>query len=510
MKLKLITLAVAATLVTPAAFANIAPESVAGVQKIILSGAGPDGFVESAVRGMLEPGTIKTYRDNAHATLAFQHRAWYGLAIGTPGVTAGTPILFVHRVKGGAGVGAVARASRIETLDFRTLWGSGSGCTAGGAAAGDAGKVYDYFCPTRGLDPDSPDFANPALNNGVPSDFGVSDVSPALFKAPYNVEFGQTQLSSTELAKLTIRPTTVALMGIVVTNDVPLTTVISRADYGNMLMGNIQDWTQIDGSLGGNTQVVVCRQANGAGAQASYNSFFNNFPCESAFAGAVAPTSMYADNASGIVSGSGNHSDPFVIDPTQGYTVVNNSTSGDVRNCLKNAQNHTDHKIKADDGRWYLTKFSNSVDPFKAIGVLSGDSYGSENGWTYRNIDGAGSFAPATQTASIGATGFAPSKANLLSGAWDLAVELTMQYRNANVTNPQGDVITPLAGTKKAFADELIKRSGDPARISLNSKKNVYAALPDYYDPTASATNKAHVALGSRQGNMCSPLRRKY
>jgi hypothetical protein len=521
MKLKHITLAVAATLVAPAAFANVAPESVPGVQKIVLSGAtAPDGFVESSVKEMLDPATIKTYRDNAYATLAFQHRAWYGLAkAGIPGVTAGTPILFVKRSKGGSvqGVDPVARASRIESLDF-------SACVADGVTAvtKDGGKVYDYFCPTKGLDPDSPDFANPALNNGVVSDFGVSDVSPAMFKAPFNVEFGAGQLTASEAAKLTVKPVNTVIMGIVATNDVPLSTVITRADYGNMLMGNIQDWTQIydkdydgvndfDGSpVSGNTNVVACRRVNGSGTQASYNWFFNNFPCESAFNGSQAPTTMLADNASGIVGGSGTEADPFVIDPTQGYTVVNNSTSGDVRNCLANAQNHTDHKIKGEDGNWYVTKFSNSAEPFKAIAVLSADGYGKESGWAYRNLYGAGSFAPATQTASAGATGIAPSKANLLDGSWELAVELTMQYRNASVTNVQGDSIAALTGVKKAFADELIKRSGDPAKIDLNSKKQVYAALPDYYDPTAGGVYTAHTALGSHQGNMCKPLMRKY
>ena len=508
MQMKTLVLAVAAALAAPAAFATPTPEAVPGVQKIVLSGAtAPDGFVESAVKEMLDPATIKTYRDNA-TSLAFQHRAWYGKAkAGIPGVTAGTPILFVKRSKGGSvwGVDPVARASRIESIDF-------SACTASGVPlVNDGNRVYDYLCPTKGLDPDSPNFKNAALNNGVPSDFGVSDVSPALFKAPYNVEFGQSELSVAETAKLTIKPVNTVIMGIVATNNVPLTTKLTRTDYGNMLMGKVQDWTQIDPSLGGNTQVVACRRVNGSGTQASYNWFFNNFPCESAFNGAVAPTSMYTNNASGIVSGTGTEADPFVIDPMQGYTVVNNSTSGDVRNCLKNAQNRTDHKIKGDDGKWYLTKFSNSlVDPFKAVGVLSGDSYGSESGWTYRNIYGAGSFDMTTQTGSPGNTGIQPSKASLLGGDWDFAVELTMQYRNANVTNPQGDVITPIAGVKKAFADELIKRSGDPAKIALNSKKNVYAALPDYYNPNANPTNTANVALGSHQGNMCKPLVRKY
>lgn len=506
MRLNTLALAVAATLAAAPAFAVSNPETVAGVHKIVMSGAtAPDGFIKSAAEEMLKPG-FSTYRNN-DTSQAFQHRAWYGLAkAGIPGVAENTPILFVKRSKGGSvwGVNPVARASRIESLDFST-------CTTGGSADGTS---YNYFCGVKGLDPDSPDFNDPTKNNGVVSDMGVSDVAPALFKAPYNVEYGQTELDGSEVAALTAFPVNTLMMGLVATNDVPLTTKLTRAAYGNMLMGNIQDWTQIDDTLTGNTQVVVCRRVNGSGTQASYNWFFNNFPCQSAFNGFVAPADMVDNSVSGLDTSDGKDGSTQLkaihIDPTAGYTVVNNSTSGDVRNCLKNAQNHTDHTIKSDDGKYYTVKFSNSTSPFKAIGVLSADSYGSENGWAFRNMGGAGSFSPATQTGSAGATGIAPSKANLLSGAWDFAVELTMQYRNVAVTNPQGDSVPALTGVKKAFADELIKRAGDPAKIDLNSKKNVYAALPDYYDPTAGGVFTAHTALGSHQGNMCKPLVRQY
>ena len=521
MKLKQISLAVAAALLATPAFANIAPETVPGVEKIVMSGAtAPDSFVEGSVIEMIDPATLKTYRDNATAG-AFQHRAWFGNAkAGIPGVTAGTPILFVKRSKGGSvwGVDPVARASRIESLDFAS-------CVAGGAAAGDGGKVYDYFCPVKGLDPVSPDFANPALNNGVISDVGVSDVSPALFKAPYNVEFGQTELAVAEVNRLTILPVNTVIMGLSATNAVPLSTVLSRADYGNMLMGNIQDWGQIydkdfdgvndfDGTpvvAGANgTPVTVCRRVNGSGTQASYNWFFNNFPCESAFSGQIPPADMKANSASGITGGDGSAGNPFTIDPSVGYTVVNNSTSGDVRNCLKNANAMTDHTIVSDDGFSYTIQFSKSATPVQAIGVLSADSLGKESGWTFRNIYGAGSYDPKNQVGSAGATGVAPSKANLLSGIWDFAVELTMQYRNVSVTNPQNDVVAPLSGTKLSFVKELIKRSGDPAKIDLNSVKNAYAALPDFYDPYAGGAESAHTAFGSHQGNMCKPYVRKF
>jgi hypothetical protein len=523
MILKQITLAIAATLVTPAVLANIAPEGIPGVHKIVLSGTSrTDEFIESAVKEMLDPASIKTYRDNSLSS-AFRHRAWFGYVKSmTPGVSPGTPILFVKRSTGDSfwGVDPVARASRIESLDF-------SACTLGGAAAGDADKVYDYFCPTKGLDPASSNFANPGINNGVVSDFGVSDVSPLLFKAPYNVEYYRTQLSDAEVAKLTIMPFMMQMMGLAVTDSVPLSTVISRADYGNMLMGNVADWSQIydkdfdgtndfDGSaVSGNNQVVVCRRSNGSGTQAAYNWYFNNFPCELAFGGSQAPSTMYADNASGISGGPGTSSiKPFIIDPTAGFTVVNNPTSGDVRNCLKNAQNNTDHLILSDDFRWYKIQFSNSTNPFKAIGVLEADSYGKESGWTFRNIYGAGSFSPFTQTASVGATGIAPSKANLLTGAWEFAVELTLQYRNANVINPQGDVITPPTGVKYGFVIDLMRRATYPPKFDSNSMRNAYAALPSGYnyfgyfpyDPAHSQ----HTALGNHPGNMCQPMMRSY
>lgn len=509
MQLRILALAVAASLGTAPAFAVPNPEAVPGVVKIIMSGAtAPDLFIKSAVEEMLKPGYF-TYRNN-DTSRAFQYRAWYGQAkAGIPGVPENTPILFVKRSKGGSvwGVNPVARASRIETLDFAT-------CTTGGAADG---TTYNYFCGLKGLDPDSPDFTNPTRNNGAVSDMGVSDIAPAIFKAPYNVEFGQTQLSAAEAARLTVKPVNTLMMGLVATQQVPLSTRITRADYGNMLMGNIYDWTQIDASLTGNTQVVVCRRVDGSGTQASYNWYFNNFPCQSAFNAAVPPATMGVngtggDNDSGVVGGDGTQANPYLIDPSVGFTVVNNSTSGDVRNCLIRANRGQDHTILGEDGKWYRIQFSKSG-PVKAIGTLSLDSYGTTGDgtdWTFRMMDGAGSFNAATQTASSGATGIAPSKANLLTGAYDFAVELTMQYRNVAVTNPQGDVVPPLTGVKKAFADELIKRSGDPAKIAANAKANAYAALPDYYNPTANATNQAHVALGSRGGNQCSPLVRKY
>jgi len=300
-------------------------------------------------------------------------------------------------------------------------------------------------------------------------------------------------------------------MGVVATNAVPDTTVLSRSNYTAMLAGLIQDWSQIDSNITtGNTNVVVCRRVQGSGTQASYNWFFNNFPCQNQFAGTVAPTRMVADSASGIVSGTGTELDPFIIDPTAGYTVVENPGSGDVRNCLARAGGATvsgtrNHKFKGDNGSWYQIQFSNSANPFRAIGVLSADSYTSAfpnsaaSVWSFRNMDGAGIYNLATQAPGTGpGTGVAPSKANLVSGRWDFGAELSAQYRKTGVINVFGDNVAALAGTKKTFVDEFIKRAGDPA---FNNVPHT-AALPPTYDPTTTA----NVAKGTRFANMCSPL----
>jgi hypothetical protein len=476
-------------------------------ERVILSGAtAPDNFLATIVTQLYEPG-FHTYLDDNGTPANFADdgnawRAWFGKVKSTPDIPAaiqGQNILFIKRRRGGSvwGVNPVARAQRIAVIDRNAVT-----CVL------NAGT---YRCPIIGIDPGLPGYLNPA-NPGLTSDFGVSDVEPAMFKGPYNVEFGQNQLSAAETARLSVKPVNVIIMGIVATNAVPDTTNISRSDYTAMLSNLYTDWSQVDPTIvGGNTQVVVCRRVQGSGTQTSYNWFFNNFPCQSQFAGALAPARMITESASGITGGTGTQADPFTIDPTAGYTVVENSGSGNVRNCLAAAQNHTNLDFLHEDGMWYRIQFGNSVDPFRAIGVLSADSASSanpaHNGWSFRYIDGAGVYNINTQALASGpGTGVAPSKANLMTGKWDFAVELAMQYRNVQVTNEHGDVILAIGGMKLAFADEVIRRAGDPAFNTVNWT----AALPPTFIPVLDANGVPtnNVARGTRFGNTCSPLQK--
>jgi len=472
------------------------PAIPAGTKVVFLSGASaPDNFLADIANSMLTG--VTAIRSNDSGIL---HRAFLGkAAAGIPGVAVGTDVLFIKRSKGGSvfGVDPLARASRIETLDFNN-------CVVSAAP-------WAWSCGTKGIDPGIAGHET-AANTGLVADFGVSDVEPRMFAEPYNTENGQPALSAAELGRLANKPLNQIMMGIVATNAVADTTYISRAQYGAMLAGKLDTWEQVDGS---SDPVVVCRRVNGSGTQTSYNWFFTGFPCNSSSNGFTDTPPAFADNSFGFDGAhAGTAADPFIIDPTAGLTIVENSGSGDVRNCLKAAQNGTDFTVTGSNNQVYKVLFSAVGGPSKAIGVLSLDSYNNANaagsGFTFRHLDGAGSFNGATQVSSAGATGMAPSKANLLNGKYDFVVELSMQARSAAVTNVNGDVVPAITAdaVKNAFYNEFVKRAGSTKYTgndggTFTSVPNAFASLPQF---TSYATKPTFVSKFSRNGNTCAPL----
>jgi len=497
--------------------------------EIYLSGASaPQNLLGEIANKFFDAGQgIFVYHDNNATAATFtddgrSYRAYYGVVKNDPSINpalVGKKVRLINRAKGGSvwGVNPVARAEAIANLKI-----SMADCVL---------NTSIYRCPEQGSDATQNNTAN-----RVP-DFGVSDVEPNMFKGPLNVEFGAVQLSASEATIFggTQFGASSLMMGMVATDSVPSTLKLSTADYGAMLTANVPVWDLVgDGSVTG--PVTVCRRVQGSGTQASYNWYFNNFPCTTdslAGNGSTAPARM-ADsagfddgNGDGIPDGSlGTSGDPIEINPDVGYTVVENPSSGNVRDCLARAQSGTDHQFTGDDGKVYKVLFSKAgVD--KAIGVLSLDSLNSESGWSFRALDGAGRINPATDlfectSADQHDCGVAPAKANHRDGIYDFAVELSLQYRNATKTNAGnaagcvGDascqtvegLTNPVNALKKAFADDFIKFLGDPAVLDTLAAgpKAATMALPIAFTPDG--TN--NVAKATRFGNTCSPLQKQF
>lgn len=500
--MKLSKIALACSLAVAAMSAQAAgPTIAAGTKVVFLSGASaPDNFLADIAANMLTGEIAIRSTDSG-----ILHRAYYGkAAAGIPGITAGTDVLFIKRSKGGSvfGVDTVARAQRVETLDL-------TNCTA--LTVNGTTQPYSWSCGTKGIDPGITGY-NTGANTGLVADFGVSDVEPSLFKTPYNTENGSPALTNAELASLANKPVNQVMMGIVATDAVAATTHISRAQYGAMLAGKLADWSSIDSSA---DAVVVCRRVDGSGTQASYNWFFSGFPCNLASNGfADTPPAAATDSFGYDGAHAGTALDPIIIDPTLGLTIVENSGSGDVRNCLKAAQNKTDFTVTGSNAKVYKVTFSGLTSPAKAIGVLSLDSYKSAlvvgSGFSFRHLDGAGVFDGTNQTSSASATGVAPSKTNLINGKYDFVVELSMQARNKSVTNVQGDVVPAITGDtfKNAFYTQFLKLAGSTKYTgneggTFTTVPNAFATLPtvDSY-----ATKPALVSKYSRNGNTCAPL----
>ena len=505
MKLSKIALSCALACTAMSAQAASVPVPV-GTTTVYLSGAtAPDNFLQDIATNLLQPGFIS-------ATSGTNYRAFLGKAAAIPGVTNGTDILFIKRSKGGSvwGVDPVARANRIETIDL-------SSCTL-------VNPTTYINCAVKGIDPGlagNADLSNP----GIVSDFGVSDVEAKMFKFPFNTENDQSALTAEEVAVLQPKPINQIMMGIVATNAVPAATYISRSAYGAMLAGKIRSWDQLDANLSG--PVTVCRRVDGSGTQTSYNWFFSGFPCNATDSGYLETPPASVTDSDSITGGTGTSADPFIIDPS-GYTVFENSTSGDVRNCLNKAQSGGVHKVRGENDLWYQVTFPANT---KAIGVLSLDSYKDvtvgTTGWNFRMLDGAGTYTVGknvgttpvmnADVASAGATGIAPSKDNLLNGKYDFTVELSMQYRKDPVTNVNGDTVIPLTApanaTKLAVVNEFIIRAGDTrytgndgiaaAGLAATSVPKAYASLPQYFSYT---TKPLYVSKYSRNANTCAPL----
>lgn len=449
------------------------------------------------------------------------------------GQPVGTMVRINHRAKGGSvwGVDPVGRAhetyAATDTYGSVQVHSSNVGQSKGRIAwmpivsancGTPAASGRDFDCGEYGND-------NPTLNPativdvnkrfpaGRVTDFGVSDVEPPMFKDPLNVEFGQSALANPS-AVLSWQAVNGLLFGVAATNGadgvstgtdgVPGTIPLNRAIVSALLNGAITEWTTLEPAATTNPQVVICRRVQGSGTQATFNAYFNLFPCNtgsiygtgSTLALRMIDSAGYDDSTPGVIN----------IDASLGLTVVENPSSGNVADCLRIADNGGTHSFVGDDGRTVNVNFVGSG--YRAIGNLSKDTAETAD-WSFRTLSGV-----------------TANKANLISGAYDFWSELSMQY-NSNTVLPGGtqfnvstlasswvSPITPAAQATRDFALAFRTLSGNPdvlLAISNVVQRDATVALPISYNPNETvAYTGSNVSRVTSFGNSCSPKRRIY
>jgi hypothetical protein len=413
------------------------------------------------------------------------------------GPWSGKNVIIIDRVKGGSvwGVNPVARAHKVQTLKVTS---------ADCGAAGSGTSSSPYSCNVSTAD-DLVNFPNGQADGRVP-DAGVSDVAPAMFKFPFNTE-GESpvpELNETELAEFADstynKPLYTLAFGVPVTNNTNPAS-LNRAVVSAIMTGNIGTWDQVDSTLPAD-DIVVCRRVQGSGTQAVDNWFFGGFPCDSS---ANVPAARDAGSAWDPITGNYN-----VIAATGALNVIENSTSGDVRNCLTAAANATTtaqtYATKDRDGAAVTVTFQPKAGGHRAIGVLSMDSVNASNAagaWSFRSLDGNGTVTctgscPATTAPVLAGTGTFPTQANLMNGSWPLQgwISWNVPPRTAGDAN------------KGPLAQGFAAAAQDPAIIaSLNNLKHVAAALPAPFSPYSGANVSKAVF---NNGDQCQPLNRNF
>ena len=479
--------------------------------EIYLSGASaPDTYLATILTSVFDSGYY-TFKDDGGVRPATStgtaYNAYYGHINDTdvtiPASLRGKNVRLIKRSAGGSvwGVNPVAREQGIKSLHISNAVHP----TTNAAACEQVGTTTTYTCSVHGDD------ANSAATGNMVPDFGVSDVAPNMFKAPLNVEYGKEELTVAETSGLTVKALNALLMGLPVTNSVP-TSYFSKANFGAMLSGNITSWSALGIAVPtknsvSRDNVIVCRRHPGSGTQASYNWYFNNFPCTTASKAGSGESTPAVLTGSEPTGGAGTSGNPYTLDPSQ-FHALEHSASGDVRKCLYKAQNGGTHTFQSETGEYYSINFGTDADAggYGAIGTLSVDSHGketsgTEGGWTFRNLDGMGNLDAGTisvQTVT-GTTGVAPTQANLLSGKYDFAVELTMQYKSSRIGT---------TGMKFDFIDTIVTRGGAAAR-QTNATAAVYPNATPTVDASGALTS-SNISRGTRSGNMCKPWALQY
>lgn len=418
---------------------------------------------------LAQPDTFDVFFDS---TTGSNHRAYSfktKVAIGTWPV--GTPVVIYKRDAGGSSQGVTPLVNADATQTHMLIDNSCTTAAGGVSPATDIQKA-GFICAgtVAGL-----------------AHAGFSDVEPPLLQATVN---GGTGLDTSGLDAAGFVQNIFAVgvnkklylalqkaQGLVAANatvidespaaqpSVPKT-FIAGALTGQLLgsSSSKKGWNllipaSVDSNIN-NKRVNVCRRTPGSGTQAASNLYFANNPC--------------GGTANQFVPTAGTTSATLAV--TGSLTTLQNASTGAVETCLGNVE-----------------ALADSTGGGYAFGVLGRENNplanGGDKGYRYVKLSGA-----------------TPSRAALIAGEYDFAVEASMQWAKSGASNaPAADVLTLLTKLRAELGKASILQGLDP------DLQNGLAALPSTATGAwadLDATTKSYTSHTSRtSANSCSFVR---
>ncbi|MBI3347314.1 MAG: hypothetical protein HY020_08905 [Burkholderiales bacterium] len=386
----------------------------------------------------------------------------------------GTPVVIYKRDAGGSAQGVTPLVNADATQTHMLIDGS---CTTGtGPSPATDIQKAGFICAST----------TPALAHA-----GFSDVEPALLQAVIN---GGTGLDTSSLDAAGFVQNIFAVgvnkklylalqkaQGLVAANATAIDesaaaqpsipkTFIAGALTGQILgsAASKKGWnllipSSVDSNIN-NKRVNVCRRTPGSGTQAASNVYFANNPCGGS-------TNQFTPTA-------GTTSATLAV--TGSITTLQNSSTGAVETCLGNVEALAD----GTGGGYAFGVLGRENNPQAIVNGVP-----SEKGYRYVKLSGA-----------------TPSRAALISGEYDFAVEASMQWPKSDASNaPAADILALLTKMRSEMGKAAILQGLDA------DLQNGLAALPSTVTGAwadLDATTKSFTSHTNRiSANSCSFVR---
>jgi hypothetical protein len=423
---------------------------------------------------LAQPATLDVFFNDAgganHRAYAFRTK----VAIGSWPV--GTPVLITKRDQGGSSQGVTPLLNGGDATQAHMLVDASCTTAAGGVSPATDIAKPGFLCAGTtpalahaGFSDVEPALLQALINGGTLQDTSSLDAAGfvqnifavavnkklylALQKAQGLVPEGATTIDESVAAQPSIPKTfiTGALSGQI------LGSTASKKGWNLLIPASV------DSNIN-NKRVNVCRRTPGSGTQAASNVYFANQPC----GGTV--------NAYSVTTGSTNA--PLGV--TGAVTTLQNSSSGNVENCLRTVDNLAD----ATGGGYAFGVLGRENNPTPLVNGVQEDKQ-----YRYVKLSGA-----------------APTRAAVISGEYDFVVESSMQWAKSGAANaPSADVLALLNKMRGEMGKASVLQALDA------DLQNGLAALPSTFSGAwvdLDPLTKSYTSHTNRiNANSCAPVR---